>query len=243
MSVLRATEGPGAFARRLKRKWRSVRAMTQETTRNRKPPLVRLAGGEPLPCSVAADLAVVLSPKALSQLFAYVSSTDVEVSCLGVVRRDGPQFVVEEFVLVPQTSSPGHTELDIDGLAALAGKRLNGRSAELRCWLHSHPGMRPFWSATDEACCRRLATDYFVSIVVGRHYAMRCRIDTAVPVPLTLDNVPLWARWPLSEALVRACAQEVAQKVKPTPAPLRPTQAAKPHEPLPAWAFDVRHPR
>ena len=61
------------------------------------------------------------------------------------------------------------------------GKQEEARS--IRAWAHSHPGMKCFWSQTDDATCRRLVSDYLVSIVVSSGYEVRCRIDLGGIVP------------------------------------------------------------
>lgn len=163
-------------------------------------------------------LAVVLTPKAFTQLYGYAGATEREVSLLGIVERDGPVFKITEFFLVEQSGSPGHTETDPTAVAELMEKLIaEGRAEDagkLRCWAHSHPSMGLFWSGTDEANCRQLVSDWLVSIVVHQGYGALCRLDAAVPVPFVIDHVPIYFESPLDDETAEHFAEEVREKVK-----------------------------
>ena len=120
---------------------------------------------------LAQDIAVVLSKDAFAQLFGYAYATSQEISCLGVVNREGSIFRIERFYLVEQEGNGAHTEIKPESLAKLVerlmseGKR--DEATSIKTWAHSHPGMKCFWSRTDDATCRRLVSDCLVSIVVS----------------------------------------------------------------------------
>ena len=59
--------------------------------------------------------------------------------------------------------------------------------------------MDVFWSHTDDQNCRRLSSDWLVSIVVSDGFKIRCRVDVAWPVPFSLDYVPVFCE-PLIDA-------------------------------------------
>jgi hypothetical protein len=109
------------------------------------------------------DRAIVLTQTAFSQLFGFAQATELEVSLLGIVGRDGSMFTVSEFFLVPQKGAHSHTETDPAAIGELIEKlMMDGRSDDakkLRCWGHSHPGMDVFWSHTDDDNCTRLCAD------------------------------------------------------------------------------------
>jgi len=163
--------------------------------------------------SIATDLAVMLSQKAFGQLFGWACSTSREISCLGAIRRHGNLFIVEEFYLVKQSGSAAATELDQEAIAKLMEELLAAGKQEqlgsIKCWAHSHPGMGVFWSATDEETCNLLVSDYLVSIVVSDGFAVKCRIDTTQPVPMTIDNVPVLYDLPQDQELKGKYAEEV----------------------------------
>lgn len=191
------------------------------------PPLVSLSDwtGEGLAtlCQVPEPPAVILSRAALVQALAWAAAVPGEVSALGTVERDGPIFYVDRFHLVEQTSTGASVELAPGSVArlveSLAAEGGGGEAERLRCWLHSHPGMKAFWSATDEGTCRRLGGEYLVSIVIGlgagEPPVFRARIDLCGPVPITLDRVPVLAEVALGDAETGSCAAEARGKVRP----------------------------
>jgi len=172
-------------------------------------------------CSLRAEVAVVLSQRAFGQLFAYAHLADGEMSCLGVVRRVGPGlFRVEKFFLVEQASSAAHTEMEPEAVGRLVEGLLGEGKAEearsLKCWAHSHPGMKCFWSGTDEKTCTRLVSDYLISLVVADGWELLCRLDVGGDLPFTVNGVPVYVDYDFpSEKEMEAYAQEVQAKVKP----------------------------
>jgi len=152
-------------------------------------------------CELADDVAVLLSAKAMQDLFGYAYATDNEISCLGTVKRRGNVFCIAHLYLLKQTGSFGHTEMDQTSVAELMEQLISeGKTEEaksLKCWVHSHPGgMGVFWSQTDNETCRRLVSDYLVSIVVGEGYRAKCRIDVATPIAFAADDIPLFYEMP-----------------------------------------------
>jgi len=182
---------------------------------------LQLSAKKDVTCFIPEHLAVILSREAFEQLFSYAYSTTSEICCLGTVKQEGERFRIERFHLVGQTGSSGHTELDQQALAVLVEELLTeGKSEEarsLRCWAHSHPGMGLFWSKTDEDTCKRLATDYLVSLVVSDGFAIRCRIDVGGPVPFAVDHVPVLVEVPVEASSLERYAAEVREKVKYEP--------------------------
>ena len=179
---------------------------------------VRLLPMKETCCYLPQELSVTLSREAFEQLFAYAYSTASEICCLGTVKQEGECFRVERFCLVPQSGSLGHTELDQEAVAALVEELLaqdKGEEAHsLKCWAHSHPGMDVFWSETDEATCKRLVTDYLLSLVVSDGFAIRCRIDVGGAVPFTIDHVPVVVEMPVQTDSLDKYAAEVEEKVR-----------------------------
>ena len=164
---------------------------------------------------------MVLSQQAFGQLFAYAQLADGEMSCLGVVRREGPGlFLVEKFYLVEQSSSSAHTEMEPEAVGRLVeGLLAEGKAAEaraLKCWAHSHPGMKCFWSGTDERTCRHLVTDYLISLVVAEGFELLCRLDVGGDLPFIVDGVPVYVAYDFPcDKEIEAYAREVQAKVKP----------------------------
>ena len=182
---------------------------------------LRLPRIKDVTCFILEDLAVILSRQAFEQLFAYTYSATSEICCLGTVKQEGERFRVERFHLIPQSGSAGHTELDQEALASLVEELIGqGRAEEarsLKCWAHSHPGIGVFWSRTDEETCKRLVSDYLISLVVSDDFALRCRIDVGGAVPFAIDHVPVLVEMPVQADSLQKYAEEVEEKVKHTP--------------------------
>jgi hypothetical protein len=164
------------------------------------------------------DLKVILTPDAFQQLFAYAYATASEISCIGAIRREGNTFTVERFHLVKQEGGMAHTEMDPHALGELMEELLaQGQAQEarsLKCRAHSHPGMGVFWSKTDDTTCRLLASEYLISLVVSDGFVIRARIDTATPLGITVDNVPVLCQVPADKAKIGQYEKEVAEKAK-----------------------------
>jgi len=176
-----------------------------------------IPNSEKLTVSVAEGLAVVLTRDAFEQLFGWAYSTSKEISCLGSVHRDGNRFFIDKFYLLRQSGSSACTELDQDAVAELMEQLLAEGKAEeaqrIKCWAHSHPNMEAFWSKVDDSTCQLLVNDYLLSIVIGNNFAVCCRIDIAVPFPITLDNVPVFYSMPKESLPIELYAEQVRQVV------------------------------
>ena len=185
------------------------------------PPGLPLSPSRQTEVTLPKDLNIILTQTAFSQLFGYAQATELEVSLLGIVDRDGSTFTVREFFLVPQRGAHSHTETDPAAIGELIERLMTeGRSDDakkLRCWAHSHPGMSTFWSVTDDDNCQRLCSDWLVSIVVSDGFEIRCRLDVASPIPATFDCLPVYCESPIEQSVMDACKKEVAEKIKPMP--------------------------
>ena len=122
---------------------------------------IPLGPAKQIQVTLPADLFIVISRNAFGQLFGYAQATQLEVSLLGIVDRDGSTFTVREFFLVPQSGATSHTETDPAAIGELIERMIDeGRADDvrkIRCWAHSHPGTEVFWSRTDDGMCRLLA--------------------------------------------------------------------------------------
>lgn len=176
-----------------------------------------LPNSQKLSVSVAEDLTVIFTRNAFEQLFGWAYSTSKEISCLGSVHRDGNRFFIDKFYLLRQSGSSACTELDQDAIAELMEQLLaEGKADEakrIKCWAHSHPNMEAFWSKVDDSTCQLLVNDYLISLVVGSNFATCCRIDIAVPLPITLDNVPVLYEIPKEDLPMEKYTEEVRNMV------------------------------
>jgi proteasome lid subunit RPN8/RPN11 len=190
----------------------------QKTRKPMWPSGISVSKSQNLKCFVPEDLQVILAKGAFEQLFGYAYATNKEISCMGVVRRDGSAFTVERFHLVAQEGGSAHTEMDPAALGTLIETLLGEGKADearaIKCWAHSHPGMGCFWSKTDDNTCRLLVSDYLVSLVVSDDFAVRARLDVGGPLPFTVDEVPVILQVSPDVEALKRYGEEVTEKVK-----------------------------
>ncbi len=147
-----------------------------------------------------------------------------EVSALGLVDEINDNgkitgLLISEIYLVEQTVNRAETTLDDKAVAnlmiQLATEGIDG--SRLKCWIHSHAGMKAFWSTTDDECCSMLANgSYSVSIVTNIRGDILTRLDVYNPCHLTLDKVPTQIHYQCSEELEELYTAEFEAKVKRT---------------------------
>ena len=147
-----------------------------------------------------------------------------EVSALGLVDevKDNDKItglLISEIYLVEQTVNGAETTLDDKAVAnlmiQLAAEGIDG--SRLKCWLHSHAGMKAFWSTTDDECCAMLANgSYSVSIVTNIRGDILTRLDVYHPCHITLDKVPTHIHYQCSKELEELYTAEFESKVKRT---------------------------
>ncbi len=137
-------------------------------------------------------LTVRIDPEAFRKLRLYVDNCQYEISGLGVVERDGNDFLVTDVFILKQWTYRAFTELSQRAVAEfLLALVEGGRDPEpVKFWWHSHGQMDVFWSEIDDYTARGFGTDYMISAVTNRAGDLRCRVDVGEPLALTLDNVP-----------------------------------------------------
>ena len=174
----------------------------------------------PATVRMRGEAAIILSPQAFEQLFAYAGVTKREISCLGTITRiDRFVFRIGKFYLIEQESGHANTEMKQEGIGKLVEKLLlNGKKEEatsIKCWAHSHPGMKTFWSQTDVNTIEELTTDYLVSVVVSDNFQILGRVDTGGDFSVTIDNIPIYVehKFP-TETEMKKYEDEVKEKVK-----------------------------
>lgn len=187
-----------------------------------------------------SDMVVFIDSEAWAKLRHWVKlSRDNEVSCLGLIDeiKDDDRIValiVSEIYLLEQTVSGADTEFEDRSVAnlmiQLATEDVD--ASRLKCWIHSHAGMKTFWSGTDEECCSLLANaSYSVSIVTNLRGDLLTRIDIYNPFRVTLNKVPTQIHCTCSKELEELYTVEFEAKVKRWTTisrfPKRPTPTVK----------------
>ena len=169
------------------------------------------------------DIGIFIDGEAWAKLRHWVKlSGDNEVSCLGLIDelKDGERItalLVSEIYLLDQKVSGADVELDDKAVANLMIQLATDGidTSRLRCWIHSHAGMKTFWSSTDEECCSQLANNsYSVSIVTNLRGDLLSRIDIYNPFRVTLNKVPIQINCTCSKELEELYSAEFEAKVK-----------------------------
>ena len=137
------------------------------------------------------------SPTAWAKLLFMRDMTDNEVGGFGVTGVDDLLFV-KDFVLIKQTVSSVTVSFDDEAVADYFEDQVAlGRKPEqfARIWLHSHPGMSPEPSGTDEATFSRVfgRSQWAVMFIIssnGETYArlrFNCGPGGEIKIPVIVD--------------------------------------------------------
>lgn len=162
---------------------------------------------------------VYILPAAKQKMDAYIQLCELEVSGLGTVRQmEGGSFLVEDVFLLDQECSAASTVLDDEALAVFYTNwiRRDLDTSLLRLWWHSHCDFGVFWSGVDTANIDRLMgdADWLVSIVGNKRGQFRTRLDSKVPVRLSVDELSLSVLVPPDLKTRTACSAELKKKVR-----------------------------
>jgi hypothetical protein len=173
------------------------------------------------------DLMVFIDAQAWArfQYFIELAQND-EVSGLGLVdeiKSDGTLsgLLITEIFLLEQEVNGSETTLKdkavADLMIELVKRDIN--NSRLKCWIHSHAGMKTFWSTTDDDCCEKLANgDYSISIVTNQLGDILTRIDVYHPCHMVLDKVLtriFYAQPEEEKELLKAEFEAKVKRIKP----------------------------
>lgn len=163
---------------------------------------------------------VYILPLAKIKLDTYVGLVKDEVSGLGKVSRLGRgELLIEDVYLFDQQCNSASTILDGGKIADfLTDMIVSGEDpSSIRFWWHSHAGMEPFWSATDNDTIYGFNNEWMVSLVTNHAGKYLCRVDAFKPIHMTAENIPLCVLLEKDELLMASLKSEVKEKVKPLP--------------------------
>lgn len=95
----------------------------------------------------------------LRNAWIYAKSSHVEISAIGTAQVQGDLLTITKPLhWLEQEGSTGHTELDMDAVAATLTDMVSGGidPSEVRVWYHTHPKMQVFMSLTDKKTIKDL---------------------------------------------------------------------------------------
>jgi len=160
--------------------------------------------------------AIYFTPRAMALMNAYVDLSEGEVSLLGKVERLGSDFLVTDVRLIEQESTWASTKLDEEALARFLMELVEKGEdpGAWKLWIHSHCGFEVFWSATDEATCRRFNNnEWMLSVVANRRREYLGRIDVYEPIHLSAE-LPVRVYTRLEDEEIASIKEELERKVR-----------------------------
>ena len=160
----------------------------------------------------------VLMPQAVWQkMIAYVKACDCEINGFGYVRVLDQQSVkVEDVFILKQTVSAGSAVTEPSELTGHITQMVaDGLDTSLlRFQWHSHVYMPSYFSGIDTNTIDAYTNcDWMISLVVNKHEEFAIRLDVYCPFRLTVP-VELAVFVDEVDAISKACAQEVKEKVR-----------------------------
>lgn len=132
---------------------------------------------------------IQLSRETYTKIMHWINKSSDEVSGFGKViyHPETQVFQVVDAYLLKQSNGAAHTDIDAASLAKLmfTSKDVEG---ELKWWWHSHVNMPVFWSSTDTATIKELASQgWMAATVFNKKEEMRSAVGMLVTTPLGTD--------------------------------------------------------
>lgn len=162
---------------------------------------------------------VLISREAYLDTAILVDEVETEVGWLGLVSRQGNDFLIEKIFLLKQEVSSVTTELDAGAIAELTAMVIADGGIEaankLRFWGHSHVNMGTTPSGQDEAqmAVFQDSCEWFVRGIFNK--GGRAEISLFLwDIGIRIDDVPWEIYDAADERRVTAIRAEIAAKVK-----------------------------
>jgi hypothetical protein len=159
-----------------------------------------------------------MSREVYSKIMHFVHKSPVEISGLGkvVVEADGT-LRVTNVMLLPQKNTAASTDIEAADVAK-AMYQTREAPGELRFWWHSHVNMNAFWSGTDFATIKSLASGgWFISTVFNKKAESKTCVAFATPFEGIIDDVTLNIVDEVSAETLKQWDAEYVANVKETP--------------------------
>jgi hypothetical protein len=164
---------------------------------------------------------IYIDSEAWVRMNLYVECCPTEIGGLGLGKKIGSVFHLEEVFILEQNVTEHDTLISYNDLARFLFEFVNGGGdpARIRVWWHSHVNHPLRWSKHDEETIKMLNSDYLISIIGNKSGQWVCRLDiqgppikTIQPVPMEVPELPDKDLLP-DQNLRKAIEEEIAQKV------------------------------
>ena len=161
-----------------------------------------------------SNLKIVLALEVAEKLRYYQKLAKTEILLVGKTSIKGNIIRVEEAVLLPQIATLMFCELDQNAYADWIETLRDEDLPHYNCWLHTHPKMGVFWSATDDENITKQDVPLFISVVADGSI-MLGRIDLKEPIPVTINDVPVEIGLDIDELTLDQYREEIEEKILP----------------------------
>ena len=162
--------------------------------------------------ATGSPVRIVLSLAVARMLHVYQEVAETEILLVGLTRIEGNVIPVEDAVLLPHSANRSSVELDQEAYADWIETVPDEDLTKWNCWLHTHPGMGVFWSATDDENIARQDMPLLVSVVADGSM-MLGRIDLREPLSVTINHVPVEIDLDIDEEAYELAGEEIKNKI------------------------------
>lgn len=180
------------------------------------------------------------------KMLGYALASEGEISGFGrvttAVKDKVTIFTVEDVRIFKQKVSSVHTSLDNEALSRFVVELAQEdiEPSDWNCWWHSHYDFNTFFSATDSTTIDKLCKNSsLVSICINQDGDLSGRFDQNGKE--VCDDIKIIVEQEIADDLLKACKEEVKEKVKFER--IKSIRTYKPVEPLPSFEpFSLSHP-
>ena len=171
---------------------------------------------------MGVTMQIQIPREVFNKIMHWVNKSNDEVSGFGkcTYYKETGVLYVHDAYLLKQTNGAAHTDIDGQSLARLMYKTRE-EEGELKWWWHSHVNMQVFWSGTDTATIKELASQGWIGATVfNKREEMRSAIgvvtksDILGDEVLIRDELPTYIMDEVDEEATKAWDQEYTENVQ-----------------------------
>ena len=140
---------------------------------------------------MGVTMQIQIPREVFNKIMHWVNKSNDEVSGFGkcTYYKETGVLYVHDAYLLKQTNGAAHTDIDGQSLARLTYKTRE-EEGELKWWWHSHVNMQVFWSGTDTATIKELASQGWIGATVfNKREEMRSAIGVVTKSDILGDEV------------------------------------------------------
>ena len=162
------------------------------------------------------DYNILVLPTARFKMETYCDLSEGEIGWLGLVSREGNNFLIEDTFLLKQEVHAATTELNPQAILDLWNELSEEDQQKLKIWGHSHVNMEPSPSGQDNSQMDYFkdTNDWFVRLITNKKRKYHIDIyDYKNGVKVHFDESDLKTYSPDNAEIEKAIAEEIKEKV------------------------------